>query len=175
MRRLATGQTTDSFLGSDLMIEDFEGYNGRISDMKWTYKGTKNVILPMWNHNELPLSDEFKDPDGYKYVSLGGQGECFHQGNWQLRKVFVLEAEPVNTAHPVSKRVFYMDAQLGNLNGANEIYDRKGDLWKVFMVGKSHADHHLPINKGSGAPSRGSSICGCSSRVSSLMARSLRS
>ena len=150
VRRLATGQTTDSFLGSDLMIEDFEGYNGRISDMKWTYKGTKNVILPMWNHNELPLSDEFKDPDGYKYVSFGGQGECFHQGTWQLRKVFVLEAEPVNTAHPVSKRVFYMDAQLGNLNGANEIYDRKGDLWKVFMVGKSHADHHLPINKGAG-------------------------
>ncbi|MFT3759072.1 DUF1329 domain-containing protein [Thauera sp.] len=150
VRRLATGQTTDSFLGSDLMIEDFEGYNGRISDMKWTYKGTKNVILPMWNHNELPLSDEFKDPDGFKYVSFGGQGECFHQGTWQLRKVYVLEAEPVNAAHPVSKRVFYMDAQLGNLNGANEIYDRKGELWKVFMVGKSHADQHLPINKGSG-------------------------
>lgn len=150
VRRLATGQTTDSFLGSDLMIEDFEGYNGRISDMKWTYKGTRNVILPMWNHNELALSDEFKDPDGYKYVSFGGQGECFHQGTWQLRKVYVLEAEPVNSAHPVSKRVFYMDVQLGNLNGANEIYDRKGDLWKVFMVGKSHADHHLPVNKGSG-------------------------
>ncbi|WP_068636201.1 DUF1329 domain-containing protein [Thauera butanivorans] len=150
VRRLATGQTTDAFLGSDLMIEDFEGYNGRISDMKWTYKGTKNVILPMWNHNELALSDEFKDPDGFKYVGFGGQGECFHQGTWQLRKVYVLEAAPVNSAHPVSKRVFYMDAQLGNLNGANEIYDRKGDLWKVFMVGKSHADHHLPINKGSG-------------------------
>jgi hypothetical protein len=43
-----------------------------------------------------------------------------------------------------------MDAQLGNLNGANEIYDRKGELWKVFMVGKSHPDSHLPINKGSG-------------------------
>jgi hypothetical protein len=56
VRRLATGQTTDAFLGSDLMIEDFEGYNGRISDMKWTYKGTKNVILPMWNHNELKLA-----------------------------------------------------------------------------------------------------------------------
>jgi hypothetical protein len=150
VRRLATGQTTDAFLGSDLMIEDFEGYNGRISDMKWTYKGTRNVILPMWNHNELKLTDEFKDPDGYKYLSFGGKGECFHNGTWQLRKVYVLEAEPVNPNHPVSKRVFYMDAQLGNLNGANEIYDRKGELWKVFMVGKSHPDHHLPINKGAG-------------------------
>lgn len=150
VRRLAQGQVTDAFLGSDLMIEDFEGYNGRVSDMKWTFKGTKNVLLPMWNHNELKLSDEFKEADGYKYVNFGGQGGCFHEGTWQLRKVYVLEAAPVNTNHPVSKRTFYMDAQLGNLNGANEIYDRKGELWKVFMVGKSHADQHLPVNKGAG-------------------------
>lgn len=151
VRRLATGQTTDAFLGSDLMIEDFEGYNGRISDMKWTYKGTKNVILPMWNHNELKLAGDMPaESDGYKYVNFGGQGGCFHEGTWQLRKVYVLEAAPVNANHPISKRVFYMDAQLGNLNGANEIYDRKGELWKVFMVGKSHPDAHLPLNKGSG-------------------------
>jgi hypothetical protein len=151
VRRLAQGQVTDSFLGSDLMIEDFEGYNGRVSDMKWTYKGTRNVLLPMWNHNELKLaSDMPAEADGYKYVDFAGQGKCFHEGTWQLRKVYVLEAAPVNTNHPVSKRVFYMDAQLGNLNGANEIYDRKGELWKVFMVGKSHADQHLPVNKGAG-------------------------
>lgn len=151
VRRLATGQTTDAFLGSDLMIEDFEGYNGRISDMKWTYKGTKNVILPMWNHSDLKLAGDMPaEGDGFKYVNFGGQGGCFHEGTWQLRKVYVLEAAPVNPNHPVSKRVFYMDAQLGNLNGANEIYDRKGELWKIFMVGKSHPDHHLPLNKGSG-------------------------
>lgn len=151
VRRLAQGQATDAFLGSDLMIEDFEGYNGRVSDMKWTFKGTKNVLLPMWNHDELKLATDMPaEADGYKYVNFGGQGGCFHEGSWQLRKVYVLEAAPVNSNHPVSKRVFYMDVQLGNLNGANEIYDRKGELWKVFMVGKSQADHHLPVNKGAG-------------------------
>jgi hypothetical protein len=151
VRRLAQGQATDAFLGSDLMIEDFEGYNGRVSDMKWTYKGTKNVLLPMWNHNELKLATDMPaEADGYKYVNFSGQGSCFHEGTWQLRKVYVLEAAPVNSNHPISKRVFYMDVQLGNLNGANEIYDRKGELWKVFMVGKSHADQHLPVNKGAG-------------------------
>ena len=151
VRRLATGQTTDSFLGSDLMIEDFEGYNGRVSDMKWSYKGTKNVMLPMWNHNELKLATDMPaESDGYKFVNFGGQGGCFLDGSWQLRKVYVLEAVPVNPNHPVSKRVFYMDAQLQSLNGAIEIYDRKGELWKVWSVAKSHPDHHLPVNKGSG-------------------------
>ncbi len=40
------------------MIEDFEGYNGRISDMNWTYKGTKNVLLPFYNHNDLELATD---------------------------------------------------------------------------------------------------------------------
>ncbi|QID17645.1 DUF1329 domain-containing protein [Nitrogeniibacter mangrovi] len=151
VRRLATGQTTDSFLGSDLMIEDFEGYNGRVADMKWTYKGTKNVLLPMWNHNETALGDDpAPDADGFKYIKFGGKGGCFFQGSWQLRKAYVLEAVPVNPNHPIGKRVFYMDAQLQNVNGAIEIYDRKGKLWKVWSVGKSHPDHHLPINKGTG-------------------------
>ena len=151
VRRLATGQATDAFLGADLMIEDFEGYNGRVSDMKWTYKGTKNVLLPMWNHNDLKLATDMPgEADGYKYVNFGGQGGCFFDGAWQLRKSYVLEAVPVDPNHPISKRIFYMDSQLQNLNGAAEIYDRKGDLWKVFSVGKSHADSHLPLNKGSG-------------------------
>lgn len=150
VRRLATGQTTDAFLGSDMMIEDFEGYNGRVSDMKWTYLGTKNVLLPMWNHDELKLSDEHKEADGFKFVNFGGQGGCFFEGTWQLRKAYVIEAVPLAPNHPISKRIFYMDAQLQNMDGAVEIYDRKGDLWKVLSAGKSQADHHLAENKGAG-------------------------
>ena len=149
VRRLATGQTTDAFLGSDLMIEDFEGYNGRISDMKWTYKGTRNILMPYYNHNEQKLTDEFKDPDGYKYVDFTGQGGCFPDITWQLRKVYVLEAQPVDSNHPVGKRVFHIDAQVMNIN-RTLIYDRKGELWKSWTIGKSHPDFHLPVNKGTG-------------------------
>jgi hypothetical protein len=151
VRRLATGQNTDAFLGADIMIEDFEGYNGRISDMKWTFKGTKNILLPMWNHNDLKLATDMPaEPDGYQYVNFGGQGGCFYDGAYQLRKVYILEAAPVAANHPVSKRTFYMDSQLQSLNGAIEVYDRKGELWKVWSVGKSHSDHHLPLNKSAG-------------------------
>jgi hypothetical protein len=149
VRRLATGQTTDAFLGSDLMIEDFEGYNGRVSDMSWKYQGTRNILMPYYNHNELKLSEEFKEPDGYKYVDFGGQGSCFPNVTWQLRKVYVLEADPVNDSHPVGKRVFHIDAQVYNIN-RTLIYDRKNDLWKSWTIGKSHPDFHLPVNRGSG-------------------------
>jgi len=150
VRRLATGQVTDSFLGSDIMIEDFEGYNGRVSDMKWNYKGTKNILLPFYNHNELDLDKEtHQDEDGYQVVSFGGKGGCFPNISWQLRKVYEVEAVPVDENHPMSRRVFFMDAQTFTIPRTN-IYDRAGNLWKYWLIGQAHPDHHLPANKGSG-------------------------
>ncbi len=48
VRRLAAGQITDAFLGSDLMIEDFEGYNGKVTDYTWEYAGTRNLRMPFY-------------------------------------------------------------------------------------------------------------------------------
>lgn len=151
VRRLATGQTTDAFLGSDMMVEDFEGYNGRMSDMVWTYKGTQNVLMPVHKHTEQQLSEEFKEPDGYKFIDVTGKGNCFGKTTWQLRKAYVVEAKPVDPAHPISKRIYYFDAQAFFIP-FSIIYDRKGELWKVLTVGKSLSDFHLPENKGAGAP-----------------------
>ncbi len=149
VRRLASGQITDAFLGADIMIEDFEGYNGRISDMNWTYKGTKNVMLPFYNHNEMTLATDLKEADGYQFVEFGGKGGCFPEITWQLRKVYVLESDPIDENHPISKRVHYVDAQTFTLP-RTLIYDRKGDLWKSWLIGQAHPDFHLAKNKGSG-------------------------
>ena len=150
VRRLATNQTTDSFLGTDLMIEDFEGYNARVSDSTWNYKGTSTILLPMYNHNELKLSEEVES-DGYRFVDSGGQGKCFINVTWQPRKVYIVEGTPVSPTNPVGKRVFYIDAQTFTMP-QTLIYDRKGELWKIWTIGLSHPDSHLPMNRGTGVP-----------------------
>lgn len=152
VRRLSSGQTTDAFLGSDLMIEDFEGYNGRISDMEWTFRGTQNILLPFYNHNDLPSFDteiHKNDEDGFQMVAYGGKGGCFPEITYQLRKAYVLESAPKDKNHPISKRLHYIDAQTFTMP-RNVLYDRKGDLWKSFTIGQAHPDHHLAVNKGSG-------------------------
>lgn len=149
VRRLSSGQITDSFLGADIMIEDFEGYNGRISDINWTYKGTTNILLPFYNHNGMELATDLVEKDGYQFVEFGGKGGCFPNITWQLRKAHVLESDPVDENHPISKRVHYVDAQTFTLP-RTLIYDRKGDLWKSWIIGQAHPDHHLPKNKGTG-------------------------
>lgn len=152
VRRLATGQVTDSFLGSDLMIEDFEGYNGRVSDMNWTFKGTQEVLLPFFDHDKAVLADANpNDPekDGYKFVDMGGHGGCFPQNSWQLRKAYVLESTPVDANHPISKRVHYIDAQTFTIPRTN-IYDRSGKLWKTWQIGQARPESHIEQNRDSG-------------------------
>ncbi|HSV70062.1 MAG TPA: DUF1329 domain-containing protein [Methylibium sp.] len=149
VRRLAAGQVTDAFLGSDVMIEDFEGYESRVSDYKWSFLGAKNILMPYYKHNDMALTDEHKDPSGYKFVDFQGKGGCAQKITWQLRKVYELQGEPLNPAHPIGKRLMYLDAQVYGAS-RNITYDRKGEIWKTFSIGKAHPDHHLPINKGSG-------------------------
>lgn len=149
VRRLATGQTTDSFLGTDIMIEDFEGYNNRVSDYDWKYVDTKNVFLPFHRHNALALTEDHKEADGYQYVEYGGQGNCFAQTTWELRKVYRVEATPKDKNHPLSRRVMNIDAQTFTLP-QSALYDRKGDFWKTFSICQAYPDEHHPLNKGSG-------------------------
>ena len=149
VRRLATGQTTDSFLGTDIMIEDFEGYNNRVSDYDWKYIDTTNVLLPFHRHNSLRLTEDHKEADGYQYVEYGGQGDCFADTTWELRKVYRVEASPKDKNHPLSKRIMNMDAQTFTLP-QSALYDRKGDFWKTFTICQAYPDEHHPLNKGSG-------------------------
>lgn len=150
VRRLAAGQTTDAFLGTDLMIEDFEGYNGRVTDYTWKYAGTRNLLLPFYNHNEMELSSEPADEaDGYRFVDVHGQGNCFPKVTYQLRKTYTLIGTPNDPNHPIGRRVINLDAETMTM-ASLVTYDRKGDLWKWFPIGKTHSDNHHPANKGKG-------------------------
>ncbi len=150
VRRLASGQITDAFLGTDLMIEDFEGYNGRVSDYTWEYAGTRNLLLPFYYHNDMDLADiPEDDADGYKFVDVHGKGGCFPKVTYQLRKTYTVVGRPKDPNHPLNRREINLDAQ--TMTMATLItYDRAGKIWKWFPIGKAHSDYHLPANKGKG-------------------------
>lgn len=151
VRRLPTGQNTDAFLGSDIMIEDFLGYNGRLMDMEWRYLGTVNVLMPFFRHNELDLSDRTVGEDGFRFVDFFGQGNCFPKIKWQYRTAYLVEAVPKWKQHPLSKRLYYVDAETFT-PAYGRLYDNSGKLWKFAVAGFSHPDHHLEKNRGSYVP-----------------------
>lgn len=151
VRRIATTTRTDSFLGSDLMIEDFLGYSGRVKDMTWSYKGSTFVMMPMYRHDQQQHSSQKARRYDYQFIDFGGYSSCFPNVSWQLRKAYVLEGTPNRSDHPLSKRFFYVDAQT-MMPVVGKTYDRAGTLWKLLLGGLAHPDYHIPENKGSGVP-----------------------
>lgn len=143
VRRLATGQKTDAFLGSDIMIEDFLGYNGRIMDMDWKFIGTDYVLLPMYARNQLPQN---AGKDSLEAIPFSGQGTCFPEVTWQLRKVYRVEAYPKDASHPLQKRHYLIDAATFT-PALGRIYDKAGRLWKLSIVAMSHSAYHKPENQ----------------------------
>ena len=151
VRRVATTMRTDSFLGSDIMIEDFLGYSGRIKDMEWSFGGTRHILLPMYRHDQIEVSDKKARRYDHHFVDFEGHSGCFPKVTWQVRKVYILEGTPKRSDHPLSKRFFYVDAQtLAPVFG--KVYDRGGVLWKYLMAGLAHPDSHMEQNYGSGVP-----------------------
>lgn len=145
VKRIATGQKTDAFLGSDIMIEDFLGYNGRIVDMEWTYLGSEELLLPMYGHNQLNLEGQEPDKEGFRDIGFGGKGSCYPQVTWQLRRVHRLEAVPKDPGHPLSRRHYIIDAATF-APVLTRIYDRSGKLWKLGMVAVSDSSFHTAEN-----------------------------
>jgi hypothetical protein len=146
VKRIGTGQKTDAFLGSDIMIEDFLGYNGRIKDMVWTLRGSDELLLPMYAHSQLDFGGLEPDEDGFRDIPFSGRGGCFPQVTWQLRRVYRLEAVPVDERHPLSKRHYLIDAATF-APVLVRIYDRSGALWKLGISALSHSGYHTPDNR----------------------------
>ena len=146
VRRLPAGQTTDAFLGSDIMIEDFLGYNGRINDMAWRYLGTKELLTPFYKHNAIYPQ---QGNDEYQFGDFEGQGNCFPSVPWQMRTTYMVEAKPTSDSHPLSKRIYYIDAETF-IPIAGRYYDRNDKIWRIAIGAFSHPDFHLVQNKDSG-------------------------
>jgi hypothetical protein len=133
------------------MIEDFLGYNGRLMDMEWRYLGTREVLLPFFRHNELELGERTAGPDGFRFVDFFGQGGCFPKIKWQYRTAYLVEAIPKWVQHPLSKRLYYIDAETF-APAYGRLYDNTGKLWKFAVAAYSHPDHHLEQNRGTHVP-----------------------
>ena len=148
---LASFPPRETMFGSDILPDDFLGYSGRIVDMQWRYLGASYTLLPFYRHDQAVLTETKAQGLDYRFVHFHGQGSCFPNVPWQLRKVYILEGTTKISNSPVSKRYFYIDAQT-YYPALARIYDDDGRFWKLAINGLAHANSHLPQNHESGAP-----------------------
>ena len=156
---LASFPPRETMFGSDILPDDFLGYSGRIVDMDWKYIGSTYVLLPMYRHDQVTVTETKLAKWDYRFVHFAGKGSCFPSITWQLRHAHIVEGTPLVDDYPVSKRYMYVDAQT-YYPALVRIYDESGHFWKLTINGVAHPNSHVRENHETGAP-----IIDCASTV----------
>ncbi|MFP6682728.1 MAG: DUF1329 domain-containing protein, partial [Gammaproteobacteria bacterium] len=155
--QLRRSQSLESFppretmFGSDILPDDFLGYAGRIVDMDWNYIGSTYVLLPMYRHDQIVVTETKASRTNYRFAHFHGKGTCFPNITWQLRHAHIVEGIPSIDDYPVSKRYMYVDSQT-YYPALVKIYNESGRFWKLTINGVAHPNSHVPQNHETGAP-----------------------
>jgi Protein of unknown function (DUF1329) len=118
VRRLSTAQRSDALFGQDTDVDSYYGYSGHIAWMDWKYLGEKEVLGSM--HGEhYPVNWDKKVDWAFNDL-------------WEKRKVYALEGVSKLPQYAYSKRVIFVDKE-GWVIPFTDIYDRSGELWKIWI------------------------------------------
>jgi hypothetical protein len=119
VRRLSSAQRSDALFGQDTDVDSYGGYAGQIGWFSWKFLGQKSMLSSF--HSE-------KFPVEY----CPGSGDFAFCDNWEKRDVYVIEGVAKQPQYAYGKRVLFIDTET-YLISYSDIYDRAGQLWKVWM------------------------------------------
>ncbi len=115
VRRISLLERDDPIAGTEMTLDDFTGFSGRVLDHQWKFLGWK-VILHVMNSR-------------HPYARFYGPNGWLPNDRWELRPCAVVEQTPVGERSYGSK-IFFWDAQTYE-TALVLIFDRQGKLWKV--------------------------------------------
>ena len=124
VRRLSAQERADVYMGTDMTIDDFEGFSGRVLDFDWTYLGKRDVLSVA--NGRAPQAVYF------------GPGSRVPDNRWQVRSCYAVELKPKFKGHPYASKIIFFDVE--TLNSPVAIaFNRNGEVWRIFS-----ALYHLP-------------------------------
>jgi hypothetical protein len=118
VRRLSTAQRSDALFGQDTDVDSYYGYNGHIAWMNYKLLGERTLLGCLHARN-VPV--KWQTPEDWLFSDV-----------FEPRPVWVIEAVSKFSQYAYGKRVIFIDKQAW-LVPSSDIYDRAGELWKVWV------------------------------------------
>lgn len=119
VRRISTAQRSDTFGGTDYTWDDARGLSGKVAGYNWTLIGKKKMFVQYHALTNRPkIIGKTPNPDDLRY---------------ELREVYVVDGVNKDKDYSYGKVRFYVDPDSWAIC-ANDIYDRRGRLWKYNEV-----------------------------------------
>jgi hypothetical protein len=118
VRRLSTAQRSDALFGQDTDVDSYYGYAGHIAWMNWKYLGERD-LLGVYHAEHYPV--KWNDKVDWAFDDV-----------WEKRRVYVIEGYSKLPQYAYGKRVIFIDKE-SMLVPFSDIYDRSGELWKIWI------------------------------------------
>lgn len=145
VRRTSPANRSDSFVGSDVCVDDAWGYDGKINAFDWKLVRVQEALVPYKSPNpELLVRGERQEwrttrdvkPSVYGYQEEGSQLAPWAPANfiWVKRPVWVIQSTPRDPYYNYGSIQFWYDPEL-YFPKYGVIFDRAGGYWKTFLVG----------------------------------------
>jgi len=119
VRRLSTAQRSDALFGQDTDVDSYGGYAGHMAWSTWKFVG-EGEALGVFHAEHFPV----------KWAD--GAANWAFDDVWEKRKVWIIEGESKLPQYAYSKRVIYIDKETYAAL-YSDMYDRAGELWKIWV------------------------------------------
>lgn len=147
VRRMSPANRSDAFVGSDLCIDDANGYDGKVAAFEWKLLGQQEAVVPFMDPEPAIIEQDEKGEWNstqdvkdliYGYQKEGWQGAPWAPTNmtWVKRPVYLMEVKPKDPYYNYGTHYMWIDAETYACN-YKVIHDRSGAYWKIFVKGDS--------------------------------------
>ncbi len=111
--------------------DSYFGFAAKIEDFNYKLLGEKQMLACVHAKN----SPEHNCPND------GGRTVC--PENWELRHLYIVQADAKNGLNTIPHRIFYIDSEGWFITAADQ-YDRDGKLWKTIATFNTYRDRPVP-------------------------------
>ena len=144
VRRMSAANRSDALMGSDLAVDDANGYDGKVTAFTWKVLRKQEALIPALDmepvrivkneRGEWQTTKEIK-PIIYGYQKEGWQGAAWAPTNlcWTKRPVVVLELKPKDPYYNYGVQHIWFETELQGC-AYKVIHDKAGDYWKTLFI-----------------------------------------
>jgi hypothetical protein len=144
LRRMSAGSRSDSYLGSDMCVDDNWGYAGKVSAFEWKVLRKEEQLVPFCEGDPLRLflndEGEWETAQEDRKLGLGYEVEGYQGAPWLplnvvyvKRPTYVLECKAKDRYYNYGTVYLWVDADV-YLPAYKVIHDRAGDYWKSVVI-----------------------------------------
>ncbi len=124
VRRYSTANRSDTLFGTDIDQDSIWGFNSKPEWWDFRLLADKEILVPMH-------AGKYATPD--LWCGTEGTESWMPCVNWEKRRVWLIEGLPtrLGSQYAFGSRHLWIDQGVYNMS-ASEVFDRAGELWKVW-------------------------------------------